>query len=152
VPKAFFFHLVALIALAVSPCAAAERFLYLSCEANKPYDHFSLGITVAPARPSVRLEKGGRTLETRSKISGDVLTFIHAEIGDFERYVINLNSGEAWRTTSDGARAFMCRPAEGGRKSKPRCPRGTTYCWPRRGDAPRGQRDFSYTDSREWGA
>jgi hypothetical protein len=125
------FNLIALIALAASPCAAAQRFIHLSCETEGPYDHFFVGIAVAPAAPSVRLETGGRTLEIRSRISGDLLTFIHAEMGDFARYVINLNSGEAWRTTSDGARAFSCRPAEDRRRSKPKCPRGTTYCWPR---------------------
>lgn len=130
-PKPFLLGLAVFGALAASPCAAAERFVYLSCEADEPYDHFSLGVAVAPAAPFVRLEKGGHTLETRSKISGDLLTFIHAEMGDFERYAINLNSGEAWRTTSDGVRAFRCQPAEHGRKSKPRCPRGMTYCWPR---------------------
>lgn len=136
-PKPFLLNPVVLFALATSPCAAAERFIYLSCEAEKPYDHFSLGIAVAPAAPSVRLEKTGRTLEIRAKISGDMVTFIFAEFGDFERYALNLNSGEASRKTSDGVRAFKCEPAEHGRKSKPRCPRGMTYCWPRRGDAPR---------------
>ena len=130
-PKPFLLGLAVFVALATSPCAAAERFVYLSCDAEKPYDHFSLGVAVAPAAPSVRLEKTGRTLEIRSKISGDVLTFIFAEFGDFERYAIDLNSGEAWRTTSDGVRAFKCQPVEHGRKSKPRCPRGMTNCWPR---------------------
>jgi hypothetical protein len=133
-PKSLLPKLVVVLALAASPCAAAPRFVYFNCKADEPFDLFSLGVAIAPAGPTVRLEKGGRPVEIRSKISGDLLTFIFADAGDFERYAIYLNSGAAWRTTSDGVRAFSCRPAEYGGENKPRCPDGMAYCWPRRGD------------------